>query len=168
MLPSWEGSGGRPALRWLEIQARAVAAEDAGFDSPWVCDDLLFEGDPPIGFWEGWSLLAAVAARTHRVQLGHTVTANLFRNPALLAKMADTVDEISGGRLVLGIGAGGIAHEHRVFGFPWERRVARLEEALQIIVPLLREGRVDFRGEFYTAREYELRPRGTGRRDRPF
>jgi alkanesulfonate monooxygenase SsuD/methylene tetrahydromethanopterin reductase-like flavin-dependent oxidoreductase (luciferase family) len=97
---------------------------------------------------------------TRRVEVGHLVTANTFRNPALLAKMADTVDEISGGRLILGLGAGGIEYEHRAFGFPWERRVARLEEALQIIVPLLREGRVDFEGEFYTVRECELRPRG--------
>jgi alkanesulfonate monooxygenase SsuD/methylene tetrahydromethanopterin reductase-like flavin-dependent oxidoreductase (luciferase family) len=159
-IPPWEGTRGRPALRWSEIQARAVAAEDAGIDSLWTCDDLLWEGDPPIGFWEGWSLLAAIAAVTRRVELGLSVASNNFRNPALLAKMADTVDEISGGRLILGIGAGGVEFEHRAFGFPWERRVARLEEALQIIVPLLREGAVDFQGEFYTVRECELRPRG--------
>ena len=138
----------------------ALAAEDAGLDSLWLVDDLLPEGYPPKGFWEGWSLLAAVAAVTRRVEIGHLVTANTFRNPALLAKMADTVDEISGGRLILGLGAGGDEYEHRAFGFPWERRVARFEEALQIIVPLLREGRVDFQGEFYTMRECELRPRG--------
>jgi alkanesulfonate monooxygenase SsuD/methylene tetrahydromethanopterin reductase-like flavin-dependent oxidoreductase (luciferase family) len=123
-------------------------------------DVLLTAGDPPKGFWEAWSLLAAIAAVTRRVALGHLVTANTFRNPALLAKMADTVDEISGGRLILGLGAGDAEYQHHAFGFPWERRVARFEEALQIIAPLLREGRVDFQGEFYTLRECELRPRG--------
>jgi alkanesulfonate monooxygenase SsuD/methylene tetrahydromethanopterin reductase-like flavin-dependent oxidoreductase (luciferase family) len=164
MLPQWEGRYDNgpepPALRWSELRTLALAAEDAGLDSLWLVDDLLMKGDPPKGFWEGWSLLAAVAAVTRRVQVGHLVTANTFRNPALLAKMADTTDEISAGRLILGLGAGGDAHEHRAFGFPWERRVARFEEALQIIVPLLREGRVDFQGEFYTMRECELRPRG--------
>jgi alkanesulfonate monooxygenase SsuD/methylene tetrahydromethanopterin reductase-like flavin-dependent oxidoreductase (luciferase family) len=105
-------------------------------------------------------MLSAIAATTRRVELGHLVTANSFRNPALLAKMADTVDEISGGRLVLGLGAGGSQYGHRAFGIPWERPVARFEEAVQIIIPLLREGRVDFEGEFYTIRECELRPRG--------
>lgn len=165
VLPQWEGRlfgpPEPPALRWSELQSMALAAEDAGLDSLWLVDDLLPEGDPPKGFWEGWSLLAAVAAVTRRVEVGHLVTANTFRNPALLAKMADTVDEISGGRLILGLGAGGDEYEHRAFGFPWERRVARFEEALQIIIPLLREGRVDFQGEFYTMRECELRPRGS-------
>jgi alkanesulfonate monooxygenase SsuD/methylene tetrahydromethanopterin reductase-like flavin-dependent oxidoreductase (luciferase family) len=164
VLPQWEGryDGGPepPALRWSEFQTMALAVEDAGLDSLWLVDDLLFEGDPPRGFWEGWSLLAAIAAVTGRVEIGHLVMANTFRNPALLAKMADTVDEISGGRLILGLGAGGDEYEHRAFGFPWERRIARFEEALQIIIPLLREGRVDFQGEFYTLRECELRPRG--------
>jgi alkanesulfonate monooxygenase SsuD/methylene tetrahydromethanopterin reductase-like flavin-dependent oxidoreductase (luciferase family) len=163
VLPQWEGryDGGPepPALRWSEFQTMALAAEDAGLDSLWLVDVLLSEGNPPKGFWEGWSLLAAIAAVTRRVEIGHLVTANTFRNPALLAKMADTVDEISGGRLVLGLGAGDDEFEHRAFGFPWERRVARFEEALRIIVPLLREGRVDFQGEFYTMRECELRPR---------
>jgi alkanesulfonate monooxygenase SsuD/methylene tetrahydromethanopterin reductase-like flavin-dependent oxidoreductase (luciferase family) len=164
VLPQFEGrfDGGPepPALRWSELQTMARAAEDAGLDSLWLIDSLLAEGDPPKGYWEGWSLLTAVAAVTRRVEIGHLVTANTFRNPALLAKMADTVDEISGGRLILGLGAGDGAYSHQTFGFPWERRVARFEEALQIIVPLLRESRVDFQGEFYTMRECELRPRG--------
>lgn len=164
VLPQWEGrfDGGPepPALRWSEFQSMALAAEDAGFDSLWLIDALLSEGNPPKGYWEGWSLLAAMATVTRRVEIGHLVTANSFRNPALLAKMADTVDEIIGGRLILGLGAGDGAYVHRAFGFPLERRVARFEEALQIIVPLLREGRVDFQGEFYTMRECELRPRG--------
>jgi alkanesulfonate monooxygenase SsuD/methylene tetrahydromethanopterin reductase-like flavin-dependent oxidoreductase (luciferase family) len=167
-LPLWESPASRntAALRWTEIRAMARAAEDASFDSIWLPDEVLlsenflYDGAPAAGVWEGWSMLSAIAATTRRVDLGHLVIANTFRNPALLAKMAETVDEISGGRLVLGLGSGGDNAGQRAFGNPWERRVARFEEAVQIIVPLLREGRVDFAGEFYTVRECELRPRG--------
>src|SRR5207249_1659918 len=106
------------------------------------------------------SLLAALAAATQRVELGPLVSPAGFRNPALLAKMADTVDEISGGRLVLGLGAGWKAPEYAAFGYPTDHRVDRLEEALQIVVPLLRTGHVDFEGTYYQARGCELRPRG--------
>ena len=90
-------------------------------------------GSRPEGAWEGWSLLAALAAATERVELGPLVTCTAFRNPALLAKMADTVDEISGGRLILGLGAGWHEPEFRAFGYPFDHRVGRFEEALQII-----------------------------------
>jgi alkanesulfonate monooxygenase SsuD/methylene tetrahydromethanopterin reductase-like flavin-dependent oxidoreductase (luciferase family) len=105
-------------------------------------------------------LLAALAAVTSRVELGPLVSCTGFRNPALLAKMADTVDEISGGRLVVGLGAGWNGPEYRAFGFPSDHRVDRFEEALQIIVPLLHEGHVDFQGRYEQARGAELRPRG--------
>jgi alkanesulfonate monooxygenase SsuD/methylene tetrahydromethanopterin reductase-like flavin-dependent oxidoreductase (luciferase family) len=166
------------------MQQHARLAEAVGFDSVWMVDHMLVDrvavslqyldevadvlvGEPPLGTWEGWSLAAAVAAVTQRVEVGHLVTCVGYRNPALLAKVADTVDEISGGRLILGLGAGDFEDEFRRFGYPWERRVSRFEEALQIIVPLLREGRVDFHGEFYTARECELRPRGPRRTGPP-
>jgi alkanesulfonate monooxygenase SsuD/methylene tetrahydromethanopterin reductase-like flavin-dependent oxidoreductase (luciferase family) len=90
--------------------------------------------------WECWSLLAALAAVTSTIELGSLVTAITFRNPALLAKMADTVDEVSHGRLILGIGAGGDEGEHRAFGFPWEHRFHRFEEALMILRDLLNSG----------------------------
>ena len=140
----------------------ARRAEELGFDSVWVPDHLIFryEGIEPQGVWECWSLLAALAAVTRRVEIGPIVCATTFRNPALLAKMADTVDEISGGRLVLGLGAGWYEPEYRAFGFPFDHRASRFEEALTIIAGLLRDGQIDFEGTYYQARDCELRPRG--------
>jgi alkanesulfonate monooxygenase SsuD/methylene tetrahydromethanopterin reductase-like flavin-dependent oxidoreductase (luciferase family) len=144
------------------MAAMARLAEEAGFDSVWVPDHLLyrFPGPATHGAWEGWSLLAALAAVTTRVALGTVVMCAGWRNPALLAKMADSVDEISGGRLILRVGAGWHEPEFRAFGFPYDYRASRFEEALTIIAGLLRQGRVDFVGRFYQARECELRPRG--------
>ena len=150
--------------RWDNILAMARLAEDAGFDSLWVADHLLmrFLGweAHPVGIWEGWSLLAALAATTTRITLGPFVTCTGYRTPALLAKMADTVDEISGGRLILGLGAGWHEPEYTAFGVPYDHRVSRFEEAFTIIRSLLREGHVDFTGTYYQARDCELRPRG--------
>jgi alkanesulfonate monooxygenase SsuD/methylene tetrahydromethanopterin reductase-like flavin-dependent oxidoreductase (luciferase family) len=105
-------------------------------------------------------MLTALAAVTERVELGTTVLAAGFRNPALLAKMADTLDEVSGGRLILGLGAGWHEPEFDAFGFPFDHRVSRLEEALKIIRPLLWERTVDFRGDYHRAEDCEIRPRG--------
>ena len=148
--------------RWKDIIALARRAEEVGFDAVWLPDHLLFrfEGELSLGAWEGWSLLAALAAGTQRIGIGTLVACVGHRNPALLAKMADTVDEISGGRLILGLGAGWHEPEFRAFGSPFDHRVARFEEALTIIAALLRDGRVDFEGTYYRARECELRPRG--------
>jgi probable F420-dependent oxidoreductase len=139
----------------------ALRAEAVGFDSVWITDHLIQRsGGTDRGPWEGWSLLTALAAITHRVEVGSLVFCTGFRNPALLAKMADTVDEISGGRLILGIGAGWHEPEYHAFGFPFDHRVSRFDEALAIIAGLLRNGRVDFAGEYYQARDCVLRPRG--------
>jgi alkanesulfonate monooxygenase SsuD/methylene tetrahydromethanopterin reductase-like flavin-dependent oxidoreductase (luciferase family) len=140
----------------------ARLAEDAGFDAVWVEDHLLLrlEGEEPQGLWEGWSVMCALAAVTSRIAIGSFVTCTAFRNPALLAKMADTLDEISGGRLILGLGAGWNETDFSAFGYSFDRRVARFEEALAIIATLLREGRITHTGRFYQARECELRPRG--------
>jgi alkanesulfonate monooxygenase SsuD/methylene tetrahydromethanopterin reductase-like flavin-dependent oxidoreductase (luciferase family) len=105
-------------------------------------------------------MLAAFAAVTKRIEIGPFVTATGYRNPALLAKIAETVDEISGGRLILGIGAGWAEPEYTAFGFPYDHRGSRFEEALAIVSGLIRNGAVDFHGEFYTAKECDLRPRG--------
>ncbi len=163
VVPAYEHPAtGAPAPRWADVLAVARLAEGVGFDSLWVGDHLLvrFPGVPTFGGWEGWSLLAALATTTSRVALGTQVICTGFRNPALLAKMADTVDEISGGRLILGLGAGWHEPEYRAFGYPFDHRVDRFTEALTIITGLLRDGRVDFAGTYYAARDCELRPRG--------
>ena len=147
-------------VRWPELKQMAHLAEAVGFDSVWVGDHLLYrpESGPPTGPWEAWSLLAAIAAVTDRVQIGPVVAATTFHSPAMLAKKAATVDEISGGRLIVGLGAGWNRIEYDAFGFAYDRRASRFEEAFTIIRSLLREGRVDFAGEFYDATDCELVP----------
>ncbi len=150
------------AMGWKAIEALAQRAEAVGFDSFWVPDHLLFrfEGEPAHAPWEGWSILSALAATTTRIGIGSLVVCTGFRNPGLLAKMADTVDEISGGRFTLGLGAGWHEPEYRAFGYPSDRRIDRFEEAVSIISTLLRDGQIDHQGPYYTLRECELRPRG--------
>ena len=156
------------ALTWEEIEARAVQAEASGYDSVWVYDHLFhrFDGHATVGFHECWTVLSALATVTRRVELGTTVLCAGFRNPALLAKMATTLDTIAGGRLILGIGAGWHEPEFDGFGFPFDHRVGRFEEALQIIRPLLRDGEVTFHGTYHHADRCEILPRGV-REDGP-
>src|SRR6266851_7487539 len=166
-----EGAGpllGQPALRWTDIRSMAELADGVeAIDAVLVNDHLLIqnapgivEGEASVGAWDCWTMLAALAATTGRVQIASFVACALYRNPALIAKMADTLDEVSAGRFILAIGAGWIESEFRAYGFPFDHRASRFEEALQILVPLLREGRVDFQGTHYQARQCELRPRG--------
>ncbi len=149
-------------LDWQEIKDLVTTGEAVGFDSVWIPDHLIHEpvGVEPYGIWEAWSLISALAAVTERVRIGPHVLCTGWRNPALIAKMADTVDEISAGRLVLALGAGWHEPEYRAFGFPFDHRIGRFAEALAIIRPLLRTGNVTFDGEFYQASDCELRPRG--------
>lgn len=164
ILPEAEFDMGGETPRWRDYTAMARLVEDMGFDSIWFVDHLHYRGDATAieqqGVWECWSILAALAAVTERVELGPLVTPTSFRNPALFAKMVDTVEEISGGRVILGLGAGWHEDEYLAFGFPFDHRVARFEEAFTIIHGLLHDGRVDFEGKYYAARECELRPRG--------
>lgn len=147
-------------VRWPELRDIALAVEQTGFDSLWVGDHLLYRdpGLPPRGPWEAWSVLAALAAITERVAIGPLVAATSFHNPALLAKKAATVDEISGGRLIVGLGAGWNEVEYRAFGFPFDHRFDRFEEAFAIVRALLRDGHVDFAGRYYEARDCVLLP----------
>jgi probable F420-dependent oxidoreductase len=152
------------AVRWPELRAMARLAEDAGFDSLWVGDHLLYRGvgpgrDETRGPWEAWTTLAGLAAVTNRIRVGPLVAATAFHNPAMLAKMAATVDEVSGGRLIVGLGAGWNETEFRAFGFPFDHRIARFHEAFTIIRTLLRDGAIDFDGKYYQARDCELAPR---------
>ncbi|HEU5431531.1 MAG TPA: LLM class flavin-dependent oxidoreductase [Thermomicrobiales bacterium] len=148
--------------RGADVLAMARMAEAVGFDSVWIPDHLVIydPGQEPKGAWEMGSMLGALAVATERVEIGALVAATSFRNPGLLAKMATTIDELSGGRLILGLGTGRHEPEHRAFGYPFDRQVSRFEDALQVIVPLLREGSVDYAGPFYQARDCALRPRG--------
>ncbi len=144
------------------IRAVAQQAEADGFDSIWLADHLLYRspGEPTRGIWDCWTILAALAEATQRVEIGPLVLCNSFRNPAILAKMASTVDEVSNGRLILGVGAGWNEPEYRAFGLPFDHRVDRFEEALQIMKPLLRERHVDFAGRYYQARDCDNVPPG--------
>ncbi len=148
--------------RWPDLRAMAVRAEEMGFDSLWYGDHLLYRrpgDDRARGPWEAWTVLAGLATVTSRIALGPLVAATPFHAPAMLAKKAATVDEISGGRLVLGLGAGWNETEFTAFGFPFDHRISRFEEAFTIIRTLLRDGAIDFAGEYYTARDCELAPR---------
>jgi probable F420-dependent oxidoreductase len=148
-------------VRWPEIRAMARLAEEAGFDSLWVGDHLLYreEARDARGPWEAWTSLAGLAEATSRIALGPLVASTSFHAPAMLAKMAATVDEISGGRLILGLGAGWNRVEYTAFGFPFDHRVSRFEEAFTIVRCLLREGVCDFEGRYYSVRDCELLPR---------
>lgn len=149
-------------VRWPEVVDMARIAEAIGLDGLWVGDHLLyrFEDGSTRGPWEAWTLMAALATATTRIRIGPLVACLAFHNPAVLAKQADTLDEISGGRFVLGVGAGWNETEFRAFGIPFDRRIARFEEAWTIVATLLREGSIDFQGEFHSARDCELVPRG--------
>src|SRR3970040_1382564 len=131
-------------VRWPELLDMVRAIEDLGFDSIWVGEHLLyrFSDRGPRGPWEAWTLMAAIARVTSRVEFGPLVACTNFHNPALLAKQATMIDEISGGRLILGLGAGWNETEFRAFGFPFDHRINRFEEAFTIIRTLLRDGQI--------------------------
>ena len=160
LLPIAETDSGT-ILRYKEIRDAALQAERDRFDSIWIVDHLLFEWDGQRrGVWEGWTLLAALAEATTRIELGTLVMCTAFRNPALLAKMADAVDEVSAGRLILGLGAGWHEPEFKAFGYPFDRLASRFEDALRVVAPLVRGGTVDYQGAYERAVNCVSLPRG--------
>src|SRR3954452_15568383 len=165
------GEQSKPAGRvvgWGEIREMSVMAEAVGFDTIWVADHLIMRNAGSVvmppgesrGPHEAGTLLSAIAAVTSNDTLGPFVACNSFREPALLAKMADTLDEVSGGRLLLGLGAGWHLPEYTAFGFPFDHLAGRFEEALQIIVPLLKGEKVTFHGQYYNVDDCLLVPHG--------
>ena len=147
-------------MRWPEYAAMARAAEESGFESIWLGDHLLYRGDgrEERGPWEVWTQLAAIAAVTDRAALGPLVACASFHPPGVLAKMAASVDEISGGRLVLGLGAGSNLMDHAAFGLPQDRLVSRFEEAFEIVRRLVGGERVTFSGRYFQVDDAVLLP----------
>ena len=152
--------GRTPTFR--DLREMAQISERVGFDSLWLADHLIyrFPNQPESAPWETLTMLSALAAVTTRITLGTLVLSTSFRPPAMLAKMADALDEISEGRFILGVGAGWHQPEYEAFGYPFDHLAGRFDEAMQIIVPLLREGHVDFQGQYYQVNNCVLRPRG--------
>jgi alkanesulfonate monooxygenase SsuD/methylene tetrahydromethanopterin reductase-like flavin-dependent oxidoreductase (luciferase family) len=150
------------APRYHQIREMAQYAEANNFNSIWLYDHLLYRHlkEGTTGIWECWTTLSALTEATEQIELGTLVLCNQFRNPAILAKMAITLDEVSGGRLILGIGAGWNKPEFEAFGIPFDHKVDRFEEAIQIIKPLLETGKVDFEGTYYKAKDCEITPWG--------
>jgi probable F420-dependent oxidoreductase len=165
ILPHAQGDASMPGdppttPAWPAIRAIARRSEELGLDSVWVFDHLIFRGsdEPDSGLHEAWTILAATAAVTERVELGALVMCTSFRNPALLAKMAATLDDVSGGRLILGIGCGWHDPEYEAFGYPTDHKVGRFEEALSVIRPMLRGETVTVDGRWIAARDARLVP----------
>ncbi|HKX26029.1 MAG TPA: LLM class flavin-dependent oxidoreductase [Actinomycetota bacterium] len=152
-------------VRWPEYVAMARAAEEVGFDSVWLGDHLLYRDDglPERGPWDAWTMLAGLAAVTERVALGPLVACTAFHPPGVLAKLAATVDEVSGGRLVLGLGAGWNEPEFRAFGLPFDHRASRFEEAFEVIRLLVAGERVNFAGRYVQVENAVLHPRPSRR-----
>lgn len=148
------------ASRWPSIRALVTLAEAGGIDSLWVYDHLILRlaNEREDGIHEAWTLLSAVAAATERVELGALVLGTAFRPPALLAKMAATLDEVADGRLILGLGTGWHEPEYTAFGYPFDHRAGRFEEALGIIAPLTRGERVTFHGRWHHVEDAVLIP----------
>jgi probable F420-dependent oxidoreductase len=165
ILPAAESDGDGTTPRWPAIRSFARAAEARGLDSVWMFDHFFNAPDtgPVEGTHEAWTVVSAVGSVTERVSIGTLVLCTGFRSPGMIAKMAATVDEVSGGRLILGLGAGWHDPEYAAFGYPVDHRVDRFEESLQVIGPLLHGERVTFSGRYHETHEAVLAP-APGRR----
>ena len=163
VLPIAQFGPERITPRWVDLRVMVEQAEAIGFDTLWTPDELLWrnEGLPQQGIWDGVSMAGAVAAMTSRIKVGTWVLSALHRNPGIIAKTAETLDEISGGRFVFGLGAGHAwPGQARAFGLPEDRIFDRFEEALQIIVPMMRTGKADYEGTFHAAHDLVQLPVG--------
>jgi len=162
VLPMEEAWTDGSTPRWVDIRELAERAEAIGFDTVWVPDELLWrQADGAVqGWWECVAMTGAVAAVTSKVKVGTWIMSGLHRNPGITAKAAETLDEISGGRFVFGLGSGHSGRQGHAFGLPEDHVIGRFEEAIEIIVPLLRDGRADFEGTYHAARDLEQRPVG--------
>ncbi len=172
ILPMAEESAfGDTVPHFADILEMTRVANDVGFEAVWIVDHFLFRPEANAqfsmpgtsderGVWECFTTMAGLAAATEKINIGSLVACTGFRNPALVAKMVETIDDISGGRTILGLGAGWHKPEYDAFGYPYDHRVARFEDAVEIIAPLLREGRVDYQGEYFQANDAVNRPRG--------
>ena len=151
-------------VSWDENLAMARAAEESGFESIWLGDHLLYRDERgQRGPWDTWTMLAALVASTERVRLGPLVACAAFHPPGVLARMAATVQEVSGGRFVLGIGAGWNETEFRAFGLPFDHRASRFEEVFEIVRLLLAGEHVTYHGRFHRTDDAVLLPRPTSR-----
>jgi alkanesulfonate monooxygenase SsuD/methylene tetrahydromethanopterin reductase-like flavin-dependent oxidoreductase (luciferase family) len=163
MLPTSDERGPEGAPRFQELAETVQAAESLGFDSVWVPDHFVYRYpgvNRVFGVWEAWTLLAGLAAKTTRISLSVFVTGLVFRNPGVVAKMAEMLDEISEGRFILGLGAGSRKPDFDLLGLPFDHRASKAEEAIPIISALLRDGHADFQGRFFTANDAWNLPRG--------
>ena len=152
-----------PSLPFEETLRLTRHAEDTGWDGIWLADHFMPNAPDTSTPWpEAWTTLAALSSQLSRVRLGTLVTGNTYRHPAVLAKMAATVDHISGGRLVLGLGSGWQENEHNQYGIEFDtfkERLAKLDEACQVIKSLFTETSTTFDGQYYQLREASLEPK---------
>jgi alkanesulfonate monooxygenase SsuD/methylene tetrahydromethanopterin reductase-like flavin-dependent oxidoreductase (luciferase family) len=164
MMPLFEDPETRTAPSFEEMAALGLEARSSGFDALWIADHFVMgngsEEQPFLGVWESFTLMAGLAARVPDLQIGSMVVCTGFRNPGVVAKMAEMIDEISGGRFILGLGAGWHKPEYDLYGLPFDHRYSRFEDAIRIIHPLLRTGKADYQGEFYQANDALNVPRG--------
>ncbi len=157
------------AFTYQDVLHRAVRCEELSIGSVWLYDHMYGPGAPEIPSLEAWTVASALLSCTERLRIGHMVLCNQFRHPAVLAKMATTLDQVSAGRLELGIGSGSIEDEHNRMGLDWgtfRERSERLGETLEILSQAFADGRIDFQGTHYTVRDMPIVP-GPVQRPRP-
>jgi F420-dependent oxidoreductase-like protein len=148
-------------MTWDKTVERWQLFERLGFESAWLCDHLVQPSRPTGPYFEAWSLLAGLAARTEKIRVGILVTSNTFRFPQIVAKMSVTVDHISNGRLEIGLGAGWYEPEHTMFGIPFpetKELVSRFKEAVQVVDLMTRQDTSSFDGDYYQLRDAPSRP----------